>query len=1159
MIINDIEIPKDLLNAIENNNLVVFVGAGASMGAPTNMPDFGKLVALIESETGNKYNLNENEPYENYLGKLEHKGIDVHKRAVEQLSTNNFKCNDLHKFIIELFAKPEDIKIVTTNYDTMLEQVLELKKINNVNIYNSPALPLGNKFNGIVHIHGNVKDSQSIIITDEDFGKAYITEGYVSRFLIKLFESYNVLFIGYSYKDTIVKYLTRAITTYGLYKRYILIDSQSNEFELLGIQPICYGEGKHENLNKIVGHLAKITHRGLLEWKDIISEYKSAPPREILIQREFEYCLLDESKTFLLIENIHGEKWFKWLLEKEVFKQIFDRKSMLSKIDKKWAEWFVNEFFAKKDNLIINTIIKYNNQLSDELIKSLIYELDNDKTEISNLVYNQYIILLIEYINDGLALYRLTETSLKKELYQTAFLLFRKMLTFKMVLRKNEYSQRNEFQCEFLDTYLNFSDIWKTVGCKIVKQFPIDFIIFVKDKITDIFEQYKIAGMTKNGNDPLNELGFSLEHESYFSSLENVIYFLCGGVFDAVIKLKEYDRDFLKRYILECLQAESNLLKNLGLKLLRNNAIFSDNEKCELLLKYSSVYALYEKEQVFLLVISIFNNLSPKLKEKLLNEIGISDVYIKADVPEKNAYKIFNWCVWFKKNDIKDNRIDYVNNIILKMFPNFKERERPELNVNYEYGVLFDSSPKNEDEIFMMSKDELVHLLNIFREDTERNFTKIGLYSTIGCCFAKNYDWAFERIDLILETFNNNNLFTEIIISKISEANYTIDQHIKLLELFFREKNLVKNNDLVFAKYLCNLIKNQKYSFNSRAVFNKLYNFSLDIYNFGGKKIYCGSDISTKSLNCSVGVIVGFWIKLLSFEESSSEEKKYFGLFEKILNDNKYFEQILFVLVGNINLLYYRNPTWCKEYIVPYLTSKDPLKFKSSWEGIAFYSYEFDKKMATEFQENYLEAIRMIKGLDGEGRKHLVYKYTLLLVYVIKTPLNKFIPDFFENAEIQDRLEFISAIRKCLCKFGNDEKEKLWNSWLKKYWQNRIDNIPVPLDDEENTKMLDWCLKSEILFPYIVKVIETGVKYKEINRLFLISLKNSNLIKEYPKETIKLLIYMFSTVEKIKNSEFIKNEIEDIIKEINNIEDDLKNKLQEVLLKHQINCKFVKI
>ena len=364
MIINDIEIPKDLLNAIENNNLVVFVGAGASMGAPTNMPDFGKLVALIESETGNKYNLNENEPYENYLGKLEHKGIDVHKRAVEQLSTNNFKCNDLHKFIIELFAKPEDIKIVTTNYDTMLEQVLELKKINNVNIYNSPALPLGNKFNGIVHIHGNVKDSQSIIITDEDFGKAYITEGYVSRFLIKLFESYNVLFIGYSYKDTIVKYLTRAITTYGLYKRYILIDSQSNEFELLGIQPICYGEGKHENLNKIVGHLAKITHRELLEWKDIISEYKSAPPREILIQREFEYCLLDESKTFLLIENIHGEKWFKWLLEKEVFKQIFDRKSMLSKIDKKWAEWFVNEFFAKKDNLIINTIIKYNNQLN---------------------------------------------------------------------------------------------------------------------------------------------------------------------------------------------------------------------------------------------------------------------------------------------------------------------------------------------------------------------------------------------------------------------------------------------------------------------------------------------------------------------------------------------------------------------------------------------------------------------------------------------------------------------------------------------------------------------------------------------------------------------------------------------------------------------------
>lgn len=40
MIINGVSVSKDLQKAIEDNSLVVFVGAGVSMGAPTNLPSF---------------------------------------------------------------------------------------------------------------------------------------------------------------------------------------------------------------------------------------------------------------------------------------------------------------------------------------------------------------------------------------------------------------------------------------------------------------------------------------------------------------------------------------------------------------------------------------------------------------------------------------------------------------------------------------------------------------------------------------------------------------------------------------------------------------------------------------------------------------------------------------------------------------------------------------------------------------------------------------------------------------------------------------------------------------------------------------------------------------------------------------------------------------
>ena len=52
MFICGIEIPEDLVNIIEDNNFVVFAGAGVSMGAPTKLPNFIELVKQIEKGTG---------------------------------------------------------------------------------------------------------------------------------------------------------------------------------------------------------------------------------------------------------------------------------------------------------------------------------------------------------------------------------------------------------------------------------------------------------------------------------------------------------------------------------------------------------------------------------------------------------------------------------------------------------------------------------------------------------------------------------------------------------------------------------------------------------------------------------------------------------------------------------------------------------------------------------------------------------------------------------------------------------------------------------------------------------------------------------------------------------------------------------------------------
>ncbi len=65
----------------------------------------------------------------------------------------------------------------------------------------------------MVYLHGRLdQEHHRLIVTDEDFGKAYLTDAWAARFLDRMFGEYPVLFfVGYSHNDTIMKYLARGL------------------------------------------------------------------------------------------------------------------------------------------------------------------------------------------------------------------------------------------------------------------------------------------------------------------------------------------------------------------------------------------------------------------------------------------------------------------------------------------------------------------------------------------------------------------------------------------------------------------------------------------------------------------------------------------------------------------------------------------------------------------------------------------------------------------------------------------------------------------------------------------------------------------------------------------------------------------------------------
>ena len=79
MWIGAVDIPDDLILAHAEGTLALFVGAGASMDAPSSLPSFGQLAELIAEEAGRAIDEHGSVPLDTLLGNLSDGDTDVHQ------------------------------------------------------------------------------------------------------------------------------------------------------------------------------------------------------------------------------------------------------------------------------------------------------------------------------------------------------------------------------------------------------------------------------------------------------------------------------------------------------------------------------------------------------------------------------------------------------------------------------------------------------------------------------------------------------------------------------------------------------------------------------------------------------------------------------------------------------------------------------------------------------------------------------------------------------------------------------------------------------------------------------------------------------------------------------------------------------------------------
>ena len=387
MIIDDVDFPQPLLNALSDGKLVVFAGAGVSMGPPALLPDFTGLARQIAEGSG--LTIEAFEPDDRFLRRLKDAGPDVHRRAVQILQANDPEPTELHRNLLRLYTSPDAVRIVTTNFDRLFEQAAADLFDPEPNVFQAPALPLGQRFKGIVHIHGAVDDPTELVLTSQDFGRAYLTEadGWARRFLVDLFANYTVLFVGYSHQDTIMTYLTPSLPPDANQQRFALVGDwngdEQGHWRNMGVEPVVFHQAEADDFSSLgsaIAGLADQVRRGTLDWQRRIAEIASGYPPVGPADGEragiIEHALSEPLKTRFFANSAEAPEWIGWLDSRGHLTAPFTD-GELNQRDRFLLDWLVSRFALTHDGTLFALMGRHGNRLNPVFWQSLSWKMQD--------------------------------------------------------------------------------------------------------------------------------------------------------------------------------------------------------------------------------------------------------------------------------------------------------------------------------------------------------------------------------------------------------------------------------------------------------------------------------------------------------------------------------------------------------------------------------------------------------------------------------------------------------------------------------------------------------------------------------------------------------------------------------------------------------------
>ncbi|MGH8613526.1 MAG: SIR2 family protein [Gammaproteobacteria bacterium] len=1079
----------------------------------------------------------------------------MHTRAANELSRDELTSTALHRDLLRLYPSIEHVRVVTTNFDLLFEHAAEGLFGCGAEVFRAPALPLGRRFQGIIHVHGAVSHPESMVLTDADFGRAYLIEGWARRFLLEVFRNYTVLFVGYGHNDVVMHYLTRALPESEVGRRFALVEEANNlqHWQVLGIHPITFPQSSVQDFSALydgVSRLADVVRRGVLDWKRELSDLAAKPPPlDDEGAAHIELALKESATLRFFTDNARLPEWLVWLDNRNYLDRLFDH-GEISERDQMFARWLAQHYAVRCARELWLLIAKHGMRLHPRFWWELGREVGlGDHHPMDEPTLARWVSLLLATVPtpaDKDVLHWLGERCVKVGGIPSLLSLFDALADCRLELKKGfewpedeeeDRQPRLHIDLAVTGNHYPLHELWGKGLKSNLGQVAEPLLSLMVRRLEERYTTLRAWGRAgPNGDSDSGGRSAIEPHEQdkYPEALDAVI----DAARDSLEWMADNRVDLAGSWSERLIRSEVPLLRRLAVHAMSVRSDISADEKLRWLLDRVETHDGVAHHEIFRAARLAYPQAGTASRTAFIEAV-LAYRWPDEDDPNKErktAHDHFSWLSWLQDADPACPLINEKLGHLRARYPDFEPREHPDLTSWTGSGWVGPASPWSVNELLAKSASEWLPDLLAFQGEEFFGPDRPGLVSTVGETAKKAFQWGLDLAAALAEAGEWKSDLWPGVIRAWSDGDIDETGYRKVLEWLGRKQIHAKHARTV-ADGLYALVKQggKPYALGRLPEANRI---ASELWRRLGRneEPEDSDDWLGRAINQPAGVLAEFWLDSLSLWMKHQEPRptalneEYRQALTTIAQDDSPAGTLgCTVLCSQFAFLLAVDAEWTRTYLVPFFDAdKGQKRFKPAWDGFLFWG-RLNPAVAEELERAFLKALAHL-DTDPVPRREKFFEYcTAFVGFYAVDPLNTWIPALFNHGGLDARRTFTSQVEWLLRSLDAAGQQDWWQRWLRQYWENRLQGVPAPLEHDEIRQMLEWLSNLTPVFPDAVDLAVQMPRVPLQHLSLVYELKDSEVVERYADAVAKLFIYLSNS----GSPSYIFYGIEEIVRKLN--------------------------